>query len=374
MTKLSVVVSGMVAGVPGHGGATWAVLQYLLGLRRLGHEVTLVEPVPAISTPVAGYCARVMGAAGLDGQWAILQAGTEKTAGCTYGELEQRTRGADILLNVSGMLTDEALVEPIPVRAYVDLDPAFNQLWHEVEGIDMRFDGHTHFVTVGLAVGSDGCPVPTCGRDWITTLPPVVLELWPVTQQVSHDALTTVANFRGYGSVEHGGVLYGQKVHSLRTMIDLPRRTAERLVLAMSVHPDEGQDLGMLEANGWELVDPASVVSTPDDYRRFVAGSKGEFGLAKSGYVLSRSGWFSDRSACYLASGRPVLAQDTGFSAYLPTGLGLLAFTNVDDAVEGIDRINADYATHCKQARAFAEEHLDSDAVLERLLRRLAWS
>jgi hypothetical protein len=218
----------MVAGVPRQGGATWAVLQYLLGLRRLGHRVTLVEPVD----PPPGVA-------------------LADSAMASYGE-------ADVLLNVSGMLADEALLDPVPVRAYLDLDPAFNQLWHHLEGIDMRFDGHTHFVTAGLSLGMDGCPVPTCGRRWITTLPPVVLDEWPVAAGEQHRALTTVGNFRGYGSIRHDGVLYGQKAHSLRALADVPVRARERFVLALAIHPDERRDLEMLRANGWELVDPAA--------------------------------------------------------------------------------------------------------------------
>jgi len=372
MSALNVVVSGMVAGVPGQGGASWAVLQYLMGLRRLGHRVLLVEPVSGSpSSDAVAYCEVVMKAAGLEGDWALLEAGSTRTAGRTYDDVLRYAKSADLLLNVSGMLADEALLEAVPVRAYLDLDPAFNQLWHEVEGIDMRFDGHTHFVTVGLNLGTDGCPVPTCGRQWITTLPPVVLDEWPVADEVERDGFTTVANFRGYGSVDHAGVFYGQKVHSLRGVADLPTRIPERFLLAMAVHPDEAEDLRMLRSNGWELVDPSGVAATPDDYRRFVQGSKAELGLAKLGYVVSSSGWFSDRSACYLASGRPVPAQDTGFPAHLPTGDGLLSFTDTDDAVAGIERINTDYEHHRRAARAVAEEHFDSDRVLDRLLEQL---
>ena len=375
--QLTILVSGMLAGVPGHGGATWAVLQYLLGLRRLGHHVVLIEPVAAPAggrldgSEAAVYCDAVMGDAGLDGEWALLEAGSDRTVGLGYDELARRAGDADLLLNVSGMLTDEAILGAVPVRAYLDLDPAFNQLWHDEEGIDMRFDGHTHFVTVGLALGTDGCQVPTCGRRWIPTLPPVVLEEWPVADGVRHPAFTTVANLRGYGSVTRDGVLYGQKVHSLRQVSDLPARTAERFLLAMVVHPAEQRDREMLDANGWELVDPATVAGSPGAYRCFVQGSKAELGLAKSGYVVSRCGWFSDRSACYLASGRPVVAQDTGFPAHLPTGEGLLSFVDAADAAGAVDTVSADYERHRRAARDLAVEHLDSDRVLGRLLERL---
>ena len=378
MSGLDVIVSGMVAGVPGQGGATWAVLQYLLGLRRLGHRVTLVEPVtPSPGTalqdsPAAAYCRRVMTAAGLENSWALLDVPSSETAGLDYETLRVRAREADLLLNVSGMLVDEALLEPIPVRAYVDLDPAFNQLWHHRDGIDMRFEGHTHFVTVGLSLGTSSCAVPTCGRRWIPTLPPVVLERWPVGGAVRHAAFTTVGNFRGYGSIGDGDVLYGQKAHSLRPLAELPTRTVERFLLALAIHPGEQRDLEMLRTNRWGLVDPAVVAATPDAYHSFVRGSKAELGVAKSGYVVSRSGWFSDRSACYLAAGRPVVAQDTGFSLHLPTGKGLLPFTDVDEAVAAVEAVNADYEGHRRAARELAEEHLDSDKVLGRLLAQLA--
>jgi hypothetical protein len=291
-----------------------------------------------------------------------------ETRGLPYASLAEFARGADVLIDISGLLRDVALTEHIPTRVYVDLDPAFNQLWHDREQIDVGFDGHTHFVTVGQALGREGCDVPTCGLDWIPTVPPVVLERWEPGDGLVHDALTTVGNWRAYGSIEVDGVLYGQKAHSLRELVALPTRTGERFVLAVDVHAEESKDLDALSANGWQLVDPAVVAGTPDAYRAFVRGSKAEFGLAKSGYVRSRCGWFSDRSACYLACGRPVLAQDTGFSDYLPTGEGLLSFRDEDDALAGIECLRSDYGRHRAAARAIAEDLLDSDKVLTRLL------
>jgi hypothetical protein len=354
----------MVAGDPGQGGATWAVLQYVLGLQRLGHDVRLVEPVPDLRPEVVAYFQDVVSAFELQGRAALLVAGTRETVGASYDSL----LGADVLLNVSGMLQEEQVLGEVPARVYLDLDPAFNQLWHAVEGIDMRFDGHTHFVTVGQAIGTASCSVPTCGRDWIPTLQPVVLERWPVPEGLDRNAFTTVGNWRGYGSIEHEGVFYGQKAHSVRELVSLPRRTGERFELALAIHDDETADLAALEENGWCLVDPREAASTPDRYWRFVRGSKAELGVAKSGYVASRCGWFSDRSACYLASGRPVVAQETGLSDFLPVGEGLFAFRTADDVLAAIEELARAYERHRRAARALAEDLLDSDRVLARLL------
>jgi glycosyltransferase involved in cell wall biosynthesis len=165
--------------------------------------------------------------------------------------------------------------------------------------------------------------------------------------------------------------MYGQKAHSMRSLFDLPARCGADFELALAIHPGEAPDLRALAEHGWSLTNPAEVAGTPAAYHAFVAASRGEFGVAKSGYVLSRCGWFSDRSACYLACGRPVVAQDTGYGAFLPVGEGLLSFTSVSDAAAAIDRVEGDYERHARAARQLAEEHLDSDVVLTRLIERL---
>jgi hypothetical protein len=378
---VKILVSGMIAGDPHQGGATWAVLQYVLGLGRLGHDVTFVEQVSPASLQPAGtglqgsvntrYFAAVSEQFRLRGRAALLVAGTDETVGMSYVDLIAAAEAADVLVNISGMLTDSELLGPIETRVYLDLDPAFNQLWHAVEGIDMRFDAHSHFVTIGQAIGQDGCPVPTCGRRWIHTLQPVVLEHWSRAGEVKLDALTTIANWRGYGSVTFQGVHYGQKAHALRPLLSLPSRTSSRFVLALAIDPGEVRDLEALRHNGWELLDPGEVAGTPDAYRSFVQSSKAELGIAKSGYVASRCGWFSDRSVCYLASGRPVIAQDTGFGQFLPVGEGLLAFDTLENVLDAIDRVNGDYRRHADAARALAEECFDSGRVLARLLANL---
>lgn len=372
MSGSTVIVSGMIAATPGQGGATWAVLQYVLGLRRLGWDVYFMEPVDGSAPSAEGvaYVAKVMDHFELGGRWALVPSDGEPV-GLSRAEIRGTARRTDVLLSVSGMLLDPDVLEAVPVRAYLDLDPAFVQLWHAAGDADMRFEQHTHFVTIADAIGAPGCPIPTCGRDWLPTLPPVVLEEWPVAAQLERLSATTVGHWRSYGSVEHDGVHYGQKAHSLRPLIDLPRRTDASFELALGIHPDEVRDIAALRENGWILLDPAEVAGTPDDYRRFVQGSWAEFGLAKSGYVVSGSGWFSDRSVCYLASGRPVIAQDTGFARRLPVGAGLFAFSSADDVVAAIEELEGNYELHRAAARDVAVEYLDSDRVLGALLERL---
>jgi len=370
-------VSGTIAGTPRQGGATWAVLQYLIGFRQLGHAVYFVEPMTAGSAgiPLAGsaqaaYFRSVMTQFDFTDHAALFDPSTHEAIGLPYATLQAIVHRADVLINLSGRLADADLLAPIPIRAYMDLDPVFTQLWHAHEGFDMNFAAHTHFVTVGGLIGTAACPIPTCERTWFHTLPPVVLSHWPVTEQPATD-MTTVAHWRSYGAITVDDTLYGQKVHSFRDYFPLPTRTHERFRLALAIHPDETHDLAALAAHGWQLVDPAMYVADPRSYQQFIQGSKAEFGIAKHGYVVGRSGWFSDRSACYLASGRPVLAQDTGLSQVLPTGAGLLPFATIDEAAAGIAAITTDYARHARGARAIAEEFLDADRVLPRLLDRL---
>jgi hypothetical protein len=198
--------------------------------------------------------------------------------------------------------------------------------------------------------------------------PPVVLEHWPAGGAPARPEMTTVGHWRGYGSIEHSGIHYGQRAHTLRRLVKLPTLTDQRFLLALAIHPEEMLDLQALAANGWQTIDPQMVAYDTSSYRRFVSESRAEIGIPKSGYVESRSGWFSDRSACYLASGRPVISASTGFERYIPAGEGLLSFHDVEEAAECVMTVNSDYKRHCAAARRVAEEHLDSDRVLPRML------
>ncbi len=365
--RLRIVLAAMVAGVPDHGGWIWAVMQWALGLRSLGHDVLLLEPTDE-TTPAhdAAFDAAVE-RFGMTGSAAMVGPG-RRSRPLDDAEVRAWCASADLLVNIGGVLADAELFEPVGARVYVDVDPGFTQLWQAVEGIDMRLGGHTAYATVGLNIGSPACDVPTCGLDWLPILPPVVLDRWPCDHPLERRALTTVANWRGYGSVEHGGVLHGQKAHSWRALLPVAARSAVPCTPALAIHPRERHDLAALDEHHWRLLDPAAVAGTPEGYHRFVSGSLAELGIAKSGYVVSRCGWFSDRSACYLAAGRPVIAQDTGFAHHLPVGEGLLAFDGIDDALEAIASVEADYDRHREAARTIATDHLDARRVLPRLI------
>src|SRR5204863_1916447 len=239
-TDVRALVAGMVAGDPGQGGATWAVLQYVRGLERLGHDVLLVEPVAEPRAEVVSYFRSL----GLP-RATLLISGTQTTVGMSYEDI--RAFEAELLVNISGLLRDPELTMPVPTRLYLDLDPVFVQLWH-AQGIDVGLDGHTHHATVGHELERAGIPLD---RRWIPTVPPVALGDWPFADRLEHDAFTTVGNWRSYGTVEWNGTSYGQKAHAVRRLFDLPRLTDESLLPALAIHSEERTDLPALAQHGW---------------------------------------------------------------------------------------------------------------------------
>lgn len=371
----------MIAKTPFQGGLTWVVLQYLLGLQQLGHEVHFLELIsetdlepegaPLQKSINATYFQGVIDRFGLSDSVTLLNIDTMESIGKTHADLLRYTHQCDLLLNLSGLLTEQQFINPIPLRAYVDLDPAFTQLWESEQGIDVGMAGHNRFVTIGMGLGLPNCNIPTLGKNWVKTLQPLVLSNWPIARGQPTLGLTTVANWRGYGSVEYKGLFHGQKAHSLRPFFELPRKTHETFNLALSIHREEVADLEQLNRFGWKILDPSVVAGTTEAFQRFVQQSKAEFGFAKSGYVISRCGWFSDRSIGYLASGRPVIAQETGFSEFLPTGHGLFAYETEAGLLNCIAELNTGYEKHCAAARDIAEEFFDSGKVLTRILRRI---
>ena len=378
----TILVGGSVAQRPGNGGHTWVFLQYLLGFRRLGYDVALVDRlesdmcVDETGRPCAPedsenirYLAAVMERVGLGDCWAVLCDGGARSLGMSRTALDRAADGAQMILNVNGFVDDPGVLERVGLRAYLDIDPGFGQMWRALDLHDM-FAGHDAYVTIGERIGADDCTVPTCGLDWITTPQPVLLDEWVEQPAPASDSrFTSVASWRGpFAPIEYEGVTYGLRVHEFRRFATLPGRSAEEFEVALDIHEAETADLELLDANGWRLADPAIVAGDPWAYRDYVRSSKAELMVAKGMYVKSRSGWVSDRSICYLASGRPVVAQETGFSELYPTGSGLLSFDDLESAAAAVEEVAADYPRHAAAARALAAEHFDSDRVLRRLL------
>ncbi len=380
MTPRRIIIAGAIGHHPiGGAGNAWAFLQYLLGFRGLGIETFYVEHLEAKSCWDAEWqpttfdhsvnaktFAALSRRFGLDGTMALLDEQSDAHVGLSRGEVRQLARDCDLFINMSGRFHEREVLAAARRRLYLDMDPGFTQIWQEQYQVDMNLRGHDCYVTVGLNFGQPDCPLPTCGVAWQTIVPPVVIEEWDTTT-VPGDAYTTVADWRGYGAVEWNGVWYGQKGQEFTRVIDLPRRVNTPLEICLAIHPDE-TDRALLAQHGWQLSDPQVHAATPDSYRDFIWRSRGEFTAAKHGYVAGRSGWFSDRSACYLAAGRPVILQDTGFSRYIPVGQGLLAFDDAASAAAAITAVEADYAAHAQAARALARTCFDARIVLPRLL------
>jgi hypothetical protein len=367
---MKILFAGIIARYP-FGGVTWCSLMYLLGLRALGHEVFYIEdtgecvydPVRNTRATDPSYGTEYIHAAlapyGLGDRWTFVN-----YDGTYYGRTAEDVRryaaDADLFINLSGgswFWRDE--YARIPRKIFVDSDPAFTQLaiakaepWY----VDFfrRFD---RLFTFGSNIGTDQSPVPTGGFTWRRTWQPITLEDWR-TDTPAGDRFTTVMTWQ----IESFSDVGGNKDQEFIRFIDLPSRTPQKFELAIN-----GPQT-LLREHGWQTVDAMKVSRTPRGYREFIQQSRAEFGVAKHTYVVSRSGWFSDRTECYLASGRPALVQDTGWAAHLPAGDGLLPFTTIDEAVAGVDRINRDYARHARCAVDVAREHFDAAKVLPRLL------
>jgi hypothetical protein len=361
-----VVVAGALANKPGQSGEAWVKLSWTRGLQRLGIEVWFVEQLAdsmAGDERAPAWFRGVTERFDLAERAALIEGGAS-IVGPSVDELVGVAAEAT-LVNISGHLTLPGLFDSFRRRVMVDIDPGFTQFWHE-EGLEgANVAGHDAYFTIGERIGRDDCPIPTAGIDWQPVRQPVVLEDWPLVEVGEGDRFTTIATWRGpFGPVEHGGRRYGLKVHEFRKFVELPRRSPQRFEIALDYHPADQGDVDALREHGWGIADPQVVAGDPDAMRAYIQGSGAEFSAAQGMYVDTACGWFSDRSVRYLASGKPVLVQDTGFSHTLPVGQGLLAFTTLEQAVLGAEAIANRYAEHCAAARKLAEEHFESDRVL----------
>ena len=380
----TVVVSGAIANKYLNGGAVWTRLSWILGFKLLGFRVVFVEQIDRAScvdaagdvadfesSATLAYFRRIVEQFGLAGSAALIYEGGEQVWGMTQSELLAVAEAADLLVNITGHLTQEPLLRRLRRKAYVDLDPGYTQFWHAAGNLGPHLTGHDVYFTVGENIGSPGCSSPTGGIPWQPVRQPVVLEHWPVSLQGDRDRFTTIASWRGpYGRVEYDGRTFGLKAHEFRKFVALPGHVPQAFEIALDIHPADVNDLELLRGHGWRIVDPKQVVPDPPAFRSYVQESGAEFSVAQGIYVETDSGWFSDRTVRYLASGKPALVQDTGFSRNLPTGEGLLAFQTLDEAIDGARRIARDYDRHCRAARALAERYFSADVVLRDLADR----
>lgn len=397
MSKLRIVVGGY-AGLLPAGGITWDYVQYPAGFAALGHDVFYIEdtrlwPIYQAAGSDWGDCSAnvahlkaVMEAFGLARRWAYRDEASGRCFGLSEGEVREVCRTADVFVNVSCATFMRDEYQSIPRRALVDSDPMFTQIQYlsqqmftpGVPSLRELVDAHNAHFTFGENVGASDCRMPDCGIRWRPTRQPVCLERWragePPESLDGNAAYTTLMNWTAAKPLRYAGENWGQKDVEFRRFFQVPSRVPE-MSLAVAV----GQTGGVsepfpareAEAVGWRVLDPD--LHAPDwrAYRDFIERSRGEFSVAKETYVKARTGWFSCRSACYLAASRPVVAQDTGWTKRLPSGVGLLGFEDEESAVEALRRVEREPARHRRAARAIAAEHFDSRRVLGDMLSEL---
>ncbi len=377
-----ILYAGALAQAPRQAGLAWLHVQFLLGFRRLGYDILFIDRLnKEMCVDERGrvcsfdqslnlrYFMKVMEDFGLADSFSLLYDRSQRVIGMPREKVLQRAADADLLINVMGYLDDEEILRRARRRVFLDIDPGFGQMWKDL-GLYDPFSGHDDFVTLGRNIGRSDCAIPCCGLNWLTMPQPVLLDHWQAQPPISSAAFTSIGAWRGPNApIEYRGRTYGLRVHEFRKFARLPSLCpGSRFEMAFDIHPGDAKDIQLLRQNGWHLVDPKQVAGGPAEYRNFIAGSKAEFMAPKQMYVETASGLLSDRSVYYLASGRPVLARDTGIGHLYPTGAGLLTFRTLEEAAAEVEAINRDYVRHCHAARDIAVQYFDSDKVLSNLL------
>ncbi|HUF08256.1 MAG TPA: hypothetical protein VMO47_02970 [Rhodothermales bacterium] len=388
-SRLRIVVTGLVGRMP-VGGMAWHYLQYVMGLARLGHDVYYHEdtwcwpfhPVENSEVETGDYSAGAIQhffeqfAPELADHWHYLHLHSQ-SFGMDRVRFDEIARTADLFINVSGASFIPDDLSEHCVKIFIDTDPGYNQImlserhaWSEF--VDRWFDiisAHDRYFTFAENIGAPDCLVPRLGWKWTPTRMPIILDTWQLGEPRPSAPWSTIMSWNVFkGKLVHNGREFGDKRQEFEKIINLPSRSPGNFRVAVG-----GQDAPVEELadRGWDVVAAPEISLTPEAYQAFIRESAGEISVAKNVYVAMNTGWFSERSACYLASGRPVVLQDTGFSEILPVGSGLLVFSNLDEAAAGIDAVAANYAAHSKAAREVARTCFDSDVVLAELLGNL---
>jgi hypothetical protein len=372
-----------VASFPEGGGHFWVYMQYVKGLLRLGCDVYWLEQINPVPDSVrqaqllATFHER-MKRFGLEGKTLLYTidrnqqggAGAIRFVGGTSAEAKAVLRRADLLLNFHYAI-DPRLLTSVRRTALVDIDPGLLQFWMSTG--QLAVPPHDCYVTTGETVGTPGARFSDCGLPWIHIRPPVCVDLWPFISDPPSEAFTTVSNWLtdDFLKVTENGRTFlreNTKRVAFFRFVDLPRHTRQPLELALYVDDADADDWAYLAGHGWRVRHSREVANSPEAYRSYVQRSRGEFSCAKPSCIDFQNAWISDRTLCYLASGRPAVVQHTGPSAYLPDGEGLFRFSTLEEARSGLEAINADYDRHCRAAREIAEAYFDAEQVVAKIL------
>jgi hypothetical protein len=407
--RLRIIVTGLIGQHSLLGGVAWDYVQYPAALLRMGHDVYYVEDsgewpynidggptgkdlIARDATPTLRHLETVLSRFGLSGRWAYRFPLESRWYGMPDTQRDEILQSTDLLINVSGTLERPEEYRSVTTLAYLDSDPVFTQIKLMADGFEnfkKRVPAHDIHFSFGECLPGDW----QVGRTWLPTRQPILLDEWKPSD-VARDVYTTVMSWTSYAPVQYAGSTYGQKDIEFERFLDLPGlvrparlevavgglrhakwRQAKSRVPATASSTDfmEKPDVlvgPLLQELGWSVANPLNLCGDVDSYRDYIQSSKGEWSVAKNGYIRGRSGWFSCRSACYMAAGRPVIVQDTGFSQVIPTGRGVLAFDTLDDAAAAIKEVEAEYVKHARAAREIAEAYFDSEKVLSHLIDR----
>jgi hypothetical protein len=377
-----IVVLGLLGQFP-LAGIAWQLIHHLVGFRRLGFEVFYVEETGAMpydpqAKNLASDCSyslhyinETLRPYGLADAWAY----RDGVTGQWHGLPEHRVRAlferAGCVVNLCGASHPETLTyRPKGKLVYLETDPVLYQVrLAQGDEAALRFlGGHDAHVTYGANLGEPDCPVPLTHFAWKKTRPPVVLDLWPRQAVAEGQRFTTIATWhnRGKDLCFAGETYHWSKHQNFLSVVDLPRRSGQALELGVEI--DDPHALALFQRHGWVLTNPLAISQDVRCYHAYISTSRGEFTVSKDAVARTRSGWFSDRSVCYLAAGKPVVTQETGFSKYIPTGNGLFGFSSIEEAVAALDTINANYPAHSRAAREIAREYFVAEKLLRQLL------
>jgi len=369
------------------GGQTWAFLNYLIGIKRLGHDIFFYEETretPAIHDKQISTIQAVKYASSLMkrfklGKYAMNFRG--KLLGVDKKELNDAIRNADLLINMNGRLKSEDIKSKIKKTVYLDIDPGFTQLWccgvnnkkysavarNRIRQYLKNLQNHDLHFTICKTMGEKDCRVPTLGIKWKKTLHPALLDVW-TPKPKKHNRFTTISHWDGGMGAYYKGEFFGYKFMEFLKYIDLPSKVDQQLEIA--TYRMKERILERFKRKGWIMSNARKCSKDIVAYKKYIEDSKGEFTVVRNGCIKLKCGWIGERNIAYLSSGKPVILQDTGFSKFLPTGKGLFAFTNMQEAVDAINEVNKDYEYHCQEARKVAEKYFDSDKVLSKMLKQ----